>query len=104
MTDPIVTVVWAAAVGAGATGVTAGFAKLFSLGTGQARIEQKLDDHISDETAKFERFANQLDLMDEKLPNGELRAILEKLVVMERKICGGRGLKPYKSKSTRRTR
>lgn len=89
MADPtLLNVVWAAAVGAGATGFTAGFAKLFALGTGQARIEQKLDDHIVDERAKFDHFSTQLKEIRDEMPNGELQVMLRKLGAVERAVVG----------------
>ncbi len=68
---------------AGSAGLVAGVSKLFSLSTGQARIEQKLDDHIRDERRKFEVMGSQIEEYGRKLPNGELRRLLLKLDRLE---------------------
>lgn len=88
MPDPLLTAI----LMGGAGGLTAlGGAtvnKLWNLGTGQARIEQKLDDHIADETLKFAGFTRTLGEMDKKLPNGQLEKILRRLVSMEDAVLG----------------
>lgn len=69
---------------------------LYRLGVGQARIEQKLDDHLAEEKTRDEAFTEQLADMSKKLPNGELQKLLTKLDQVEQKICGGKRAKPYK--------
>lgn len=69
--------------GAIATGVN----KLFILATSMARVEQKLDDHITDEDKKFANFQTDLTEFGKKLPNGELALLLTKLAAMEAKVC-----------------
>ena len=101
MAEPVLTLFHAAVIGLGATGVTAGVAKAFRFTATQARIEQKLDDHIINEAAKFEDIAKAMSAMDEKLPNGELRALLEGLARLEEKL----GIRPRdKYKANRNAR
>lgn len=68
-------------------GVAAATGKLFSMGSGLARMEQKIDDHIVEEKDRDAAVAQTLADMSKKLPNGELALLINKLGMLEQKIC-----------------
>lgn len=92
--EPILVTGAVTIVGGGIAGATS---RLFSMGSGLARMEQKIDDHIIEEKGRDEAVAKTLADMSKKLPNGELALLINKIGMMEQKICGD----SYRPRKTR---
>ncbi len=70
-------------------GLTAGVSKVWHLGTTVARVEQKLDDHISSEKDRYDGWGARFDRIESKLPNGDIKRVLDQLNALSKKLDGG---------------